>query len=132
MTQAQQHLAMTCRDLEASRAFYETHLGFKVARTFRDGDGNTFYMMRLGPFCLEMFQAGDPDAAELTYGGLGFSHLAFGVPDLDARIAELSAAGVAMGEVVDGSFYIPGLRLCFFEDPDGNRLEINEGMTDEA
>jgi hypothetical protein len=24
------------------------------------------------------------------------------------------------------------LRLCFFEDPDGNRLEINEGMTDEV
>ena len=131
MTHAQQHLAMTCRDLEASRAFYETHLGFTVARTFRDGDGNTFYMMRLGPFCLEMFQAGDPDNAKLTYGGLGFSHLAFGVPDLDAKIAELSAGGVAMGEIVDGSFYIPGLRLCFFEDPDGNRLEINEGMTDE-
>ncbi len=129
---AQQHLAMRCRDLAASVAFYEQHLGFKVVRTFRDGEGNVFYMLRLGTFCLEMFQADEPASAELTFGGIGPSHLAFGVDDLDASVAEMTAAGVEMGEIVDGSYYIPGLRLCFFNDPDGNRLEINEGMTDEA
>ncbi len=130
MAHAQQHLAMTCRDLQGSMAFYREHLGFHLARTFRDDTGNEFYMMRLGPFCLEMFQASDP-AIERVDGNMGFSHLAFGVADLDAKIAELNAAGVATGEVIDGSFYFAGLRVCFFEDPDGNRLEINEGYRDE-
>ncbi len=129
---AQQHLAMRCRDLAASMAFYQERLGFKLVRTFRDGGGNVFYMLRLGEFCLEMFQADEPEAAELLYGGIGPSHLAFSVEDLDAAVAELAAAGVETGEIIDGSFYVPGLRLCFFNDPDGNRLEINEGMTDEV
>ncbi len=130
MAHAQQHLAMTCRDLAASMDFYREHLGFRLARTFVDGDGNEFVMMRLGPFCLEMFQAAEPDIERID-GNLGFSHLAFGVDDLDAKIAELNAGGVATGEVIDGSFYFAGLRVCFFHDPDGNRLEINEGYRDQ-
>jgi catechol 2,3-dioxygenase-like lactoylglutathione lyase family enzyme len=132
MTIAQQHLAMRCRDLATSMEFYQTHLGFTVVRTFRDGEGNVFYMLRLGAFCLEMFQSDEPETAELLFGGIGPSHLAFSVDDLDAKVAELAAGGVEMGEIIDGGFYVPGLRLCFFEDPDGNRLEINEGMTDEV
>jgi catechol 2,3-dioxygenase-like lactoylglutathione lyase family enzyme len=55
----------------------------------------------------------------------GFRHVGFKVANLDARVAELKAAGVAFHlDPIDAA---GGVRLAFFYDPDGTLLEFVEG-----
>lgn len=89
-------------------------------------------MLRLGATCLELFQsdakADEQDAGEQR---AGFKHLAFEVPNLDATISALHADNVATEPVIDCGQVSPGLRICFFQDPDGNILELMENWRDE-
>ncbi len=62
---------------------------------------------------------------------VGFTHLAFEVDDLDAAIAKLQEDGIQPEKIIDLSSSIPGGRVCFFHDPDGNRLELMQGYKDE-
>jgi glyoxylase I family protein len=127
---AVQHLAMNCRDRLAQEAFYIEHFGFTRVRTFNRGKPGEFVMARLGSMCLEFFGSSNPDAG----GGeqaVGFKHLAFEVPDLEAAIAKLQAAGIQTDPIHDASASVPGLRICFFRDPEGNILELMQGWQDE-
>ena len=124
------HLGINCRDRKAQEAFYTEHLGLKPARVFNRGQAGEFTMLRLGGMCLEFFDAKETQG----HGGeqpVGFKHLAFEVPDLDAVIAKLNAAGTATGEIIDASKHVPGLRICFFNDPEGNIIELMQGWQDE-
>lgn len=124
-----QHVALNCRDLEKSRAFYEKHFGFKLARIFQDGTPNKFYMLRLGGARLELFSAkGEGEAHEQT---VGFTHLAFEVGDLDAAVAALHDDGYETEPLIDCSHVVEGMRICFFQDRDGNRLELMQGYADQ-
>ena len=128
---AVQHIALNCRDRQASEAFYAKHFGFRRARVFKAGEPDEFVMLRLGQTCLELFSAADPSAR----GGeqvVGLKHLAFEVPDIDAAVRALQADGVATDDIIDASRFVEGLRVCFFDDPDGNRLEIMEGYRDQT
>jgi lactoylglutathione lyase len=54
--------------------------------------------------------------------GSALDHLGFSVPDLDAKMKELEAAGV---KVVTPARDVPGLfKLAFVEDPWGTRIEV--------
>jgi catechol 2,3-dioxygenase-like lactoylglutathione lyase family enzyme len=54
--------------------------------------------------------------------GSALDHLSFSVPDLDAKMKELEAAGV---KVVNPVRDVPGLfKLAFVEDPWGTRIEV--------
>ncbi len=126
-----QHFAMNCIDRHRQEALYTKHFGFKRARVFnRDTDGE-FVMLRLGGFCLELFD--NPDAGEARGGeqAVGFKHLAFEVGNIDQKVAELNAAGVETDAIIDCDAVCRGMRVCFFKDPDGNILEIMEGYQDE-
>ena len=129
-----QHLALNCRDRLAQEAFYTRHFGFRRARVFLPGQPGEFIMLRLGSMCLELFGAG-PAAASGQVGGeqaVGFKHLAFEVPDLDAALAGLRADGVVPEPVIDAGKHVAGMRICFFRDPEGNILELMEGWEDET
>jgi lactoylglutathione lyase len=74
---------------------------------------------------------GSDSVLELTYNhdgrtydvGTGYGHIAIGVPDLDATLAELAKQGIeperAPYQVSEG-----GSWLCFVRDPDDYRIEI--------
>jgi len=126
-----QHFAMNCIDRHRQEAFYTKHFGFQRARVFNRGTENEFVMLRLGGFCIEMFD--NPGAGEARGGeqAVGFKHLAFLVEDIEAKVAELEADGVATDGIVDCGGICPGMRVCFFKDPDGNILEVMEGYQDE-
>lgn len=51
-------------------------------------------------------------------------HVALQVPDLDAVIARLKAAGIQYSDA--GTFAIPNMRHIYVYDPEGNLLEINQ------
>jgi glyoxylase I family protein len=132
MSRTVQHVAINCRDRAAQERFYSRHFGFRRARVFNAGQPDEFVMMRLGDTCMEMFQATDlpPDAS----GGeqpVGFKHFCFGVPDVAAKATELNEDGIETGPVIDCADQVPGLKVCFFKDPEGNVLELMEGWQDQ-
>ncbi len=126
---AVQHIALNCQDRLATENFYTRHFGFRRARVFNRGADNEFALLRLGSTCLELFTAGQSaTGGEQT---VGFKHLAFEVDDIDAAVAALRRDGIVPESVIDCARHLPGMRVCFFNDPDGNRLELMEGYRDE-
>ena len=126
------HIAFFCKDRLAQERFLTRHFGFKRCRVFQPGQEDEFVMLRLGSMCVELFAAppgaAGPNADETR---LGFKHLALTVPDLEAKIKELRADGIEPENIIDCDEMSKGLRICFFADPEGNRIEIMEGWTDE-
>jgi glyoxylase I family protein len=129
---AVQHVAMNCRDLRVQERFYTKHFGFRRARVFNAGTPGEFIMLRLDATCLELFQVGAE--AKSARGGsqpVGFAHLAFDVSDIKKAVAKLNADGIQTEGIVDCSDSVPGLLICFFHDPDGNRVELMQGWNDQ-
>ena len=127
-----QHVAFNCGDLRAQERCYTQHFGFRRCRVFNAGTPDEFIMLRLGSTRLELFSA--PSAARAHRANeqpVGFKHLAFEVPDLDAAVAGLQADGIQPEKIIDCSAVVAGLRVCFFNDPDGNRLELLQGFKDQ-
>jgi lactoylglutathione lyase len=113
-------------DPDASRTFYEA-LGFEFRRDMdivRDGHHEaTNYFFGI---------PGEDEAVlELTFNtdgrtydlGTGYGHIAVGVGDLDATLAELAAQGIEP-ERPPYQVRPGGSRLCFVQDPDGYRIEL--------
>ena len=128
------HLRLTVTDLERSRQFYTSLLGFEVA--------------------VESPPPGDPAAAEvfkILFGGcvmirgnllmglrpmapesdrfdpdrVGLDHLSFSVPsrtDLEQAIQMFDERGVTHGEITTLPSF--GIDVLSFEDPDGVQLEL--------
>ncbi|MHC4479674.1 MAG: VOC family protein [Planctomycetota bacterium] len=133
MAKTVQHIGFNCRDKAAQERFYTEHFGFRRVRVLNAGQPDEFVMLRLGQLCMELFQAaaGGPEerAGEQK---IGFKHLAFEVPDLAAKVAELKADGIETGPVVDCADLVLGLSVCFFDDPEGNVIELMAGWSDQA
>jgi glyoxylase I family protein len=125
------HVAINCRDLKSQVAFYMKHFGFRIARTFRRGEPNEFFMLRLGDFCLEMFQMKDPGEAKGGEQKVGFKHMAFATDDLEGVKARLEADGIKTENIIDCSQFVPGMKIFFFYDNEGNRIELMQGWKDE-
>ena len=120
------HTMVRITDPERSRAFYEA-LGFSFAGNFdivRNGELEaTNYFFSLGD---------DENVLELTFNhdgltyelGTAYGHIAIGVQDLDATLAELAEQGIEPErppyQVREG-----GSRLCFVRDPDGRLTLVN-------
>jgi glyoxylase I family protein len=61
----------------------------------------------------------------------GFRHLAFLVSDLDEKLADMGdEARITLGPL-DMSQFIPGMRVAWIADPEGNIVELNQGYVDE-
>ena len=128
------HLRLTVTDLERSREFYTSLLGFDVAVESPPDDdpsaGEVFkilfggIVMTRGNLLMglrPMAAAGDrfdPDR-------VGLDHLSFGVPsraDLEAAVQLFDSRGVTHGEITTLAGF--GIDVLPFEDPDGVQLEL--------
>jgi glyoxylase I family protein len=125
------HLAVNCIDMKRQVELFMKHFGFKKARVFRPGQPNEFIMLRLGGFCMEMFQIKDPGDAMGGPQDIGFKHLAFETDDLEGAKARLEADGYKTEPVIDCSQFVPGMKIFFFNDKEGNRIELMQGWKDE-
>ena len=117
------HVLLRVRDLERSRQFYTTVLGFEV--TEQDPEhGGLFMALPGNAHTLDLFPVADPAAAQPPMaGGLGVQHVAFQV-DSEAALREayftLQDQGVKIARAVDHV----SQKSIYFHDPDGNLLEI--------
>ena len=119
------HTMVRITDPEKSRAFYEA-LGFRFERDMdivRNGEleaTNYFFGIGEQESVLELTFNHDGRAYEL---GTGYGHVAVGVDDLTASLAELKGQGIEPERepyrVREG-----GSLICFVQDPDGYRIEL--------
>ena len=127
------HIAYHCRNLAAQEAFYTRHFGFKRCRTFNRGTPGEFFLLKLGSMRLEFFSA-KADTDPSAKGGeqaIGFRHIALEVASLEPIVEALRTEGVDLDPIQDVSHIVPGLRIVFFRDPEGNIVELLEGYHDD-
>ena len=119
------HTMLRVTDPARSRAFYEA-LGMEFRRELpivRDGHHeatNYFLGFRGQDAELELTYNTDGRTYEL---GTAYGHVAVGVDDLEATLAELKGQGIEAERepyrVREG-----GSLICFVQDPDGYRVEL--------
>ncbi len=128
------HVGLTCQDPIAIERFYTKHFGFRRARVVSLGDTQIVFL-KSGDMYLELFQATEksptPPPEKDGPAWPGVRHLAFQVPDVDAKLAELgSDVRVTLGPFNFHDF-IPGWRTVWVADPEGNIIEITQGFVDQ-
>jgi catechol 2,3-dioxygenase-like lactoylglutathione lyase family enzyme len=113
-------------DVDASVAFYTSHLGFSVrsnrAPAFADVVRGHLRLLLSGPTS----SAGRSMPDGRTPAAGGWNRIHFVVDDIDHEIAQLRAAGVPFrSDVVTG----PGGRQIVLDDPSGNPIELFQPAT---
>ena len=140
MIQRLHHTGLVVRDLNEAVTFYRDVVGLDVLSEYeRQGEGvdqvigyqNAHLRATTLGFrddhILELIQYVHPrSAARPTEerSVLGAAHLAFQVDDIQATFEELSAGGAQM--MNPPAELEPGRMACYFQDPDGNWLELLE------
>jgi glyoxylase I family protein len=136
------HLRLTVTDLERSRQFYTSLLGFEIAAESPPPDdpsaGEVFKILFGGVVMIRgnlllglrpMAPAGDrfdPDR-------VGLDHLSFGVTsrdDLERAARLFDEHGVTHGEITSLASF--GIDVLPFEDPDGVQLELTAPVAQPA
>lgn len=120
------HVAILTDDYQRSKTFYTEVLGFEILhevyRTERDS-----YKLDLaidGVYQIELFSFPDYKERASYPEAKGLRHLAFGVESVEGSIAFLQEKGIEVGPArIDE---ITGMKFCFFNDPNGQPLELYE------
>ncbi len=93
------HVGYVVRDLAAATAIYSS-LGFEVGQPFAVPEQHIVAVtIHAGSGWVELIQPTDPEgpiAAYMAKKGEGVHHVAFQVDDIEAKLAELKAAGVQL------------------------------------
>ncbi len=103
------HVGIACHDLDATAAFYEQAFGLRVThRETNDEQGVHEAMLRVstgatGATSVQLLQPtrdDSPIAKHLARKGEGIHHVAYGVDDVEAALADLKARGVLLVDEV--------------------------------
>jgi glyoxylase I family protein len=135
MSTAFHHMAIACNDPLVIEKFYSNFFGYRRARVLPLGDGSQIVFLKNENSYLELFKAKEarpvPHAAADGPWYSEWRHIAFKVPNVDAKMAELGAEGhISLGPF-DFDAFIPGWRTVWIADPEGNIVEISQGFVDE-
>lgn len=119
------HFALVTTDPERAARFYVDLLGFHDAGRLQPPGGNTIIFVSLDGARIEIFGGGKPrDPGESAFGAgtVGYTHLALSTDNVVEEAARLRSHGVKF--LVEPREVEPGFWIAFFEDPDGNPVEI--------
>lgn len=111
------HVVLRVRDLPAMVKFYEQALGFKVERTL---ERLSLVQMRAGASMLDLVQGERPQS------GGNMDHLCFRIEPFDRTAIErrLSPLGIAIGETFQRYGAEGTGSSVYFNDPEGNQIEL--------
>ena len=116
-------VALRVADVERSRAFYTTLLGFEVVEEDPE-HGGVFMALEGLSHTIDLFPVDDPRTVPAqTPGAVGVRHIAFLVDSEQAlkdAYETLQASGVPIIRAIDHV----SQKSIYFQDPDGNLLEI--------
>jgi glyoxylase I family protein len=113
-----EHVAIASQDPHKLADWYIQHLNFAPLLD----TGLTVYIKSPNSVILEFVKADNvPATPQIRDAGL--RHIAFAVDNLDAAHAQLKSAEV---EFEAAPILLPGVRLFFFRDPEGNFLHLVE------
>jgi glyoxylase I family protein len=124
------HLRLTVTDVQRSREFYTSLLGFQVVAESPPPDDPAFkilfggVVMARGNLIMGLRPMA-PAADRFDPDRVGLDHLSFGVPgreDLEQAARLLDERGVTHGEITRLPSF--GIDVLSFEDPDGIQLEL--------
>ncbi|MCP8936938.1 VOC family protein [Alsobacter sp. SYSU M60028] len=122
------HVAIRVKDVDRTLAFYVGQLGFKeMMRLDRDGRLWLLYLRITDTQFLEVFPDGEGERAS-GKEAVGYNHLCLEVSDIEAAVAELAAAGVALTAPLKTG--ADGNLQAWIEDPDGHRIELMQMAPD--
>lgn len=127
-----EHIGMTSRDLDRTIAFYCDLLGLRLRLRKQQPSGELAFL-DAGGGMLEIF-APNADIApsrDVPPHEAGIRHMTFAFDDVDAKIAELAAAGVEIIEQPRDAHNREMIRrVAFCRDPDGIIVELIERAPD--
>jgi glyoxylase I family protein len=111
------HVVLRVRDLAAMVQFYEQALGFNVERRL---ERISLVQMRAGASLLDLV------AGERAEGAPNMDHLCFRVAsfDRDAIVRQLAPFGISVGEAVERYGAEGNGPSVYFDDPEGNQIEL--------
>ena len=111
-------VAVPVSDVDKAKAFYVDQVGFHLDHDHQVTEDLRFVQLTPpGSGCSISIGTGITDAAPGSVKGLQLV-----VADVEAARAQLTARGVAVGDVQD----FPWGRFVFFSDPDGNSWSVQQ------
>lgn len=120
------HVAILTDDYEKSKIFYVDVLGFTVlSETYREERSS--YKLDLavnGEYQIELFSFPEYKERASFPEAKGLRHLAFAVDDIESSVNELINKGIAVQGIRTDE--LTNKRFCFFNDPNGQPLELYE------
>ena len=122
------HTALTVSDMAASLAFYEKALGFEKAFEIHDANDqpHIVYVYAGGGQFIELFYP--KPGQEKAPAGIGFNHLCFSVPSIEAVAENIVKTGYSLDTPPKTGR--DHNRQCWTHDPDGNRIELMQMSED--
>jgi len=117
------HIGVVVSDIERSVSFYTGLLQFTVSRRVDMENGTRLAFLSAGDCTLELIQRQDGDVpAEAGQ----VDHVCLAVDGIDALYEAVKAGGAKMltPQVNTLSGGLAGIRNCFFEGPDGEKIEL--------
>lgn len=112
------HVALRTPNFAAMEKFYTETLGLKVIRRW---DQVPIIFLDIGGTTIELISSQDAAAGPTPTGG--WDHIAFHVESVDEVYADLKGKGVEFTVEPKDVFSV---RIAFFKDADGNKVEIFE------
>jgi catechol 2,3-dioxygenase-like lactoylglutathione lyase family enzyme len=113
-----------CSDIGRTVDFYRSLLDFAVTEDAPWPSAKGVQWLSAGPVLLKVVETDHGDLGGWRDDDLqrGMRHIGFKVGDVDHRAERVRDAGVKF--TVEPTNAVGDVRLCFFDDPDGTRLEF--------
>lgn len=109
--------AYPCRDVKATREWYEEMLGLKFAGPYVEDGIEKYNEAHIGAGCFSLMSHEWLDNAAGRAVGITFE-----VDDLDKTVTTLRSKGVEVTEIVE----LPGCKQATLYDREGNRITLHQ------
>lgn len=120
------HIAIIAEDYQASKKFYTDILGFEIIREIYRAERRSYKLDLAvnGKYQIELFSFPEFRERASYPEAKGLRHLAFSVVNIEEAVQYLRSREVSVQDVrIDEH---TGKKFSFFEDPNGQPLEIYE------
>jgi catechol 2,3-dioxygenase-like lactoylglutathione lyase family enzyme len=114
------HLHLKTPDPQATADWYVKHVGAKIVSERKTPAGRKTFRLNLHGVELNVTEFLEEQKLEQFYG---LEHVAIDTDEFAAEVAKIKAAGI---KILEERVLPDGRKVCFFQGPDGVRLEFLE------